>query len=68
MGDGRGRGRGVEKGGGVIEEKIIYTITCTYSVIEVATSPSTTVKPEVDYQGAALQHLLDKVKNLKTQK
>ena len=67
MGDGRGRGRGVEKGG-VIEEKIIYTITCTYSVIEVATSPSTTVKPEVDYQGAALQHLLDKVKNLKTQK
>ena len=25
-------------------------------------------KPEVDYQGAALQHLLHKVKKLKTQK
>ena len=41
---------------------------CTYFVIQVATSPCTTEKPEADYQGAALQHLLHKVKKLKTQK
>ncbi len=41
---------------------------CTYFVIQVATSPCTAEKPEVDYQGAALQHLLHKVKKLKTQK
>ena len=41
---------------------------CAYFVIQVATSPCTTVKPEVDYQGAALQHLLRKVKKLKPQK
>ena len=34
-------------------------------MIQVATSPCTTEKPEVDYQGAALQHLLHKVKKLK---
>ena len=39
-----------------------------YFVIQVATSPCTTEKPEADYQGAALQHLLHKVKKLKTQK
>ena len=48
---------------------IIYTNNiCTYFVIQVATSPCTTEKPEADYQGAALQHLLHKVKKLKTQK
>ena len=47
---------------------IIYTNNiCTYFVIQVATSPCTTEKPEVDYQGAALQHL-HKIKKLKTQK
>ena len=30
-------------------------------MIQVATSPCTAEKPEVDYQGAALQHLLHKV-------
>ena len=35
--------------------------------MQVATSPCTTEKPEADYQGAALQHLLHKVKKLKTQ-
>ena len=50
-------------------EGIIYTNKiCTYFVIQVATGPCTTVKPEADYQGAALQHLLHKVKKLKTQK
>ena len=44
-------------------------MTCKYFVIQVATSPCTAVKPEVDnYQGAALQHLLHKVKKTKTQK
>ena len=42
--------------------------TCKYFGIQVATSPCTAVKPDVDYQGAALQHLLHKVKKLKTQK
>ena len=37
-------------------------------MIQVATGPCTTVKPEADYQGAALQHLLHKVKKFKTQK
>ena len=41
---------------------------CKYFLIQVATSPCTTEKPEVDYQGAALQHLVHKVKKLKTQK
>ena len=46
-----------------------YTLlACKYFVIQVATSPCTAVKPEVDYQGAALQHLLHKVKKTKTQK
>ena len=70
-GDG-GRGEGGKGGGGEAEKgrgKIIYTnMTCTCFVVQVATSPCTTVKPEVDYQGAALQHRLQKVKKLKTQK
>ena len=63
-------GGGKEKREGRNRRKIIiYTNNiCTYFVIQVATSPCTTVKPEVDYQGAALQHLLHKVKKLKTQK
>ena len=76
MGTGRGGGeaggreaRGVVKGGGDSRKIIIYTNNiCTYFVIQVATSHCTTEKPEVDYQGAALQHLLHKVKKLKTQK
>ena len=47
---------------------IIYTNNIyAYFVIQVATSPCTIEKPEVDYQGAALQHL-HKVKKLETQK
>ena len=65
-----GGGGGSKKGNGKTEEKIIiYTNNiCTYFVIQVATSPCTAEKPEVDYQGAALRHLLHKVKKLKTQK
>ena len=68
---GRGRGgRGEYKREGKNRRKIIiYTNNiCTYFVIQVATSPCTAEKPEVGYQGAALQHLLHKVKKLKTQK
>ena len=63
-------GGGSKKGRGRKRRKIIiYTNNiCTYFVIPVATSPCTTVKPEINYQGAALQHLLHKVKKLKTQK
>ena len=70
MGGGGGRGWGIKKGRGKNRRKIIiYTNNiCRYFVIQVATSPCTAVKPEVDYQGAALQHLLHKVKKLKTQK
>ena len=66
----RGGGGGSKKGRGKNRRKIIiYTNNiCTYFVIQVATSPCTTEKPEADYQGAALQHLLHKVKKLKTQK
>ena len=68
MGGGGGEG-GVKKGGKNKIKIIIYTNNiCTYFVIQVATSPSTAEKPEADYQGAALQHLLHKVKKLKTQK
>ena len=74
--DGGGGGGGKERGGSKKgREKnrrkiIIYTNNiCTYFfVIQVATSPCTAEKPEAGYQGAALQHLLNKVKNLKTQK
>ena len=63
-----GGGGGVKKGGKNKIKIIIYTNNiCTYFVIQVATSPCTTEKPEADYQGAALQHLLHKVKKLKTQ-
>ena len=69
---GREAGRGEYKkggGGGNRRKIIIYTNNiCTYFVIQVATSPCTAEKPEVDYQGAALQPLLHKVKKLKTQK
>ena len=66
MGGGEG---GVKKGGKNKIKIIIYTNNiCTYFVIQVATSPCTAEKPEADYQGAALQHLLHKVKKLKTQK
>ena len=69
----RGRGEGgVKKKGGEGKNRrkiIMYTNNiCTYFVIQVATSPCTAEKPEVDYQGAALQHLLHKVKKLKAQK
>ena len=69
-GRGRGGGGGSRKGKEKNSRKIImYTNNiCTYFVIQVATSPCTAEKPEVDYQGAALQHLLHKVKKLKTQK
>ena len=69
-GRGRGGGGGSRKGKEKNRRKIImYTNNiCTYFVIQVATSPCTAEKPEVDYQGAALQHLLHKVKKLKTQK
>ena len=69
-GGGRGGGGGSKKGKEKNRRKIImYTNNiCTYFVIQVATSPCTAEKPEVDYQGAALQHLLHKVKKLKTQK
>ena len=65
-----GGGEGGVKREGKNRRKIImYTNNiCTYFVIQVATSPCTAEKPEVDYQGAALQHLLHKVKKLKTQK
>ena len=69
-GEGGGKG-GVQKGrgGGNLRKIIIYTNNiCTYFMIQVATSPCTAENPEVDYQGAALQHLLHKVKKLKTQK
>ena len=60
---------GSRKGRKNRREIIIYTNNLsTYFVIQVATSPCTAEKPEVDYQGAALQHLLHKVKKLKTQK
>ena len=67
---GWGGGRGGVKREGKNRRKIImYTNNiCTYFVIQVAISPCTAEKPEVDYQGAALQHLLHKVKKLKTQK
>ena len=62
-----GGGSRKRRGGGEIKKKIIYTNnTCTYFVIQVATSPCTAVNPEVDYPGAALQHLLHKVKKHKT--
>ncbi len=67
-GSGGGEG-GVKKGRKKRRKIIMYTNNiCTYFVIQVATSPCTAEKPEVDYQGAALQHLLHKVKKLKTQK
>ncbi len=60
---------GVKREGKNRRKIIMYTNNiCTYFVIQVATSPCTAEKPEVDYQGAALQHLLHKVKKLKTQK
>ncbi len=66
MGGGEG---GVKREGKNRRKIIMYTNNiCTYFVIQVATSPCTAEKPEVDYQGAALQHLLHKVKKLKTQK
>ena len=40
-------------------------MTCKCFVVQVATSPCTAVKPEVNYQGAALQHLPHKVKKTK---
>ena len=49
--------RGERKGGKIEENKSCTQITCTYFVIQVVTSPCTTVKPEVGYQGAALQDL-----------
>ncbi len=67
-GGGGGEG-GVKREGKNRRKIIMYTNNiCTYFVIQVATSPCTAEKPEVDYQGAALQHLLHKVKKLKTQK
>ena len=72
QGEGGGGRGGSKKGRGKNRRKIIIYIytnnICTYFVTQVATSPCTTEKPEVDYQGAALQHLLHKVKKLKTQK
>ena len=69
-GGGGGEARGsTKRRGGNRRKIIIYTNNmCTHFVIQVATSPCTAEKPEVDYQGAALQHLLHKVKKLKTQK
>ena len=67
-GDGRERGGG---GGGSRkrrERKSCTQMTCKYFVIQVATISCTAVRPEVGYQGAALQHLQHKDKKTKSQK
>ena len=64
-GGGGGRGGGSKKGKGKNRRKIIiYTNNiCTYFVIQVATSPCTAEKPEVDYLTSYIKSRSSKPRN-----